>query len=493
MPMLSIVEKYYRRFDMSKIRHYVIGIVSFVVLCAPLCGANVNPMVDFSEIAEQAMPSIVSVKSEFRKSQSQYDENFRFQDQFQFFNDDFFRHFFGMPPHSNGGRPKPPPHYQMPQIGMGSGFIVSDDGTILTNNHLITNADKVTVTTHDGKEYVAEIIGTDSSTDIAIIKISGSNFHALTLGNSDALRIGEWVVAIGNPLGLQSSLTVGVVSAKNRGNLDIASYEDFIQTDAAINHGNSGGPLLNLKGKVVGINTAIVSSTGGGYMGIGFAIPSTMAERVMEQLLETGTVTRGFLGVTLQNVNSDLAEAFSLDLISGAVITDVVPDSPAEDAGLEQGDVILSYDGIPVETTHTLRNAVSLMKPDTSIQLEVYRHGETFSVRVVIGTHPDSIGNETMEFQNKLGIEIQEFIPDDAQKYGLAHTDEGVIVSGIMPGSVASMAGIKPGTLITGINHNKITTPDEFYEELEKTADNGKVLLLTKQGQLIRYITLKIQ
>ncbi len=476
-------------------KKYVVSLLSALValLIVPIYATTPpQPVVDFTQIAEQALPAIVSIRSEFRNIRSQYDEeNLRPKDPLNSFSDEFFQRFFGVPPQGRGKGRQQPQYPNQIQVGLGTGFVVSDDGVILTNSHLVKDADKVTVTLQAGKEFDATIVGADPTTDLAILKIDNTDMPFLALGNSDALKIGEWVVAIGNPLGLQSSLTVGVVSAKNRGNLDIASYEDFIQTDAAINVGNSGGPLLNLAGKVIGINTAIISNNSGGYMGIGFAIPSAMAERVMEQLLETGTVTRGFLGVMLQGISSDIAEAFSLDSVHGALVTDVVKDSPAERAGLQRGDIILKYNDMVIETPISLRNSIALVKPNTSMRILIKRGSKTSEVSVTIGEHPDSIREKTIPaFQQRIGIEVESLTEEIAQQLGYIE-ESGIIVTSVIPGSAGALAGIQRGTLIISANHNKISDAQEFYKELKKSEESEKLLLLIKHGEATRYVFLK--
>ena len=309
----------------------------------------------FTEIAKKATPSVVFIKAQYNNSQESASSEDS-DDPFDFFSDEFFKRFFGQP-NQRGPKSQPP----TPQISGGSGFIVSEDGYILTNNHVIKEANQITVVMNNEKEYEAKLIGADPRTDLAIVKIDAKDLPYLTFGNSNQLNIGEWVIAIGNPFALQSSVTVGVVSAKGRQNLRITDLEDFIQTDAAINPGNSGGPLLNIRGEVIGVNTAIISRSGG-YMGIGFAIPSNMAKNVVEQIINNGSVNRGYLGVYLQEVDKEMAETFSLEKSEGALISDITKDSPAEKAGLKQGDIILEYNGKRVKNMSSFRNDIALGK-----------------------------------------------------------------------------------------------------------------------------------
>ncbi len=284
----------------------------------------------FTAVAKKSIPAVVFIKVQSNApDQEEGGFPYGYQNPYDFSPDDFFNRFFGAP---YRGQPQKP----APQLSQGSGFIVTADGYVMTNSHVVKGSDKITVVLNDGRELDATVVGTDPHTDIAIVKIEGKEFPFLQLGDSDEIDIGEWVIAIGSPFQLEASVTVGVVSAKGRQNLRITDFEDFIQTDAAINPGNSGGPLLNLTGEVVGINTAIVSRTGG-YMGIGFAIPSNMAKNIMAQIIEKGTVTRGFLGVNLQPVDKDIADAFNLPKPEGALISEVFKDTPADTSGIEAG------------------------------------------------------------------------------------------------------------------------------------------------------------
>ncbi len=438
-----------------------------------------QPSDDFTSVAKKAIPAVVSVKVEFKQSpQSFFGTPFGAQEKDPF-GDDFWNRFFNIPRRES-----------QPSIGQGSGFLVSEDGYILTNNHIVENASKVTVTTKNGKEYEAEIIGRDPNTDLAVLKIDGENFPYLKLGNSNNLEVGQWVIAIGNPLGLSATLTVGVVSAIDRSNLGLTPIEDFIQTDAAINRGNSGGPLLNAKGDVVGINTAIATSTGG-YMGIGFAIPSNIAEHIMEQLITNGTFTRGYLGVVLQQVDQGLAEAFDLKDTQGALVAEVAKDSPAAKAGLQRGDVILKYNGKPVDNISVIRNAVSIMKPDQVIHLTVKRKDKIMNVDVKVGSHPQNLALNS-ETANKLGVQVTELTHDIGKSLG--YTDErGVVVSSIEPGSIAQLAGIKKGSLIISVNHKEVTSPDDFYSTLADSEEGKPILLLVKQGNVTHYVSLRVK
>ena len=434
----------------------------------------------FTAVAKKSIPAVVFIKVQ---STCPDQEESNYQNPYDFNGEDFFNRFFGMP--GRGGQSQRP----QPQLSQGSGFIVTADGYIMTNAHVVKGASKITAVLNDGRELDATLVGADAHTDIAVIKIDAKNLPFLPLGNSDSMDIGEWVIAIGSPFQLEASVTVGVVSAKGRQNLKITDFEDFIQTDAAINPGNSGGPLINLDSEVIGINTAIVSRSGG-YMGIGFAIPSNLAKNIMNQIIDKGSVTRGFLGVSLQPVDKDIADAFNLPKPEGALISEVVKDSPAEKAGLKQGDIILEYNGIPVKSLQTFRNEISLMNPGATVNLKVNRKGEVLPVTVSLGT-ANSVLNVGNTLIQKLGMEIETLTPEVSKQLGYAQKEEGVVISKIKPGSAAAQAGLRPGFLIQAINHKKITTVDEFNEAVNQP-DTKRLLLLVRQGNVTRFYSIKL-
>lgn len=431
----------------------------------------------FTEVAKKATPAVVYIQAEgIGDEPSQGQGQGQGQNPFE---DEFFNRFFGSPYRKN----------QQPSLSQGSGFIVSKDGYILTNAHVVKGANKLKIVLHDGREFPAEIVGVDSGTDVAVIKMDGKNFDYIPLGNSEEMDICEWVIAIGSPFQLQATVTVGVVSAKGRQNLRITDFEDFIQTDAAINPGNSGGPLINLKGEVIGINTAIVSKSGG-YAGIGFAVPSNMAKHVMDQIIDNGTVTRGFLGVSLQPIDQDMADAFGLDRPDGALVADVVKGSPADKAGLKQGDIILEYNGTPVKTIGSLRNSISMMQPGAKVKLKVNRSGKLLNLTVKLGSHASS--TDSSGYVQKLGMEVEALTPEMSQKLGYSQAEEGVVITKIKPGSAAAAAGMRPGFLILAINHKKVTSIEEFNDALEETKNN-RILILAKQGNATRFYSLKVE
>jgi len=374
-------------------------------------------------------------------------------------------------------------------MSQGSGFFVTPDGNIMTNAHVVKGADKISVVLNDGTEMDAVLVGVDPHTDIAIIKVDGKDLPFLVLGDSDTMEVGEWVVAIGSPFQLEASLTVGVISAKGRQNLRITDYEDFIQTDAAINPGNSGGPLLNMQCEVIGINTAIVSRSGG-YMGIGFAIPSNMAKNVMNQIIDKGSVTRGFLGVSLQPVDKDIADAFGLAKAEGALISEIVKNSPAEKAGLKQGDIIVEYNGAPVKTLGSFRKDVSLMGPGSTIKLKVNRKGEILSFNIVLTSATEGLAQDGSS--QKMGIEVENLTTDLARQLGYSKTDEGVVITKVKPGSAAAAAGLRPGFLILSINHVKVSSTEDFNRILNDLGKTKRALFLIRQGSAVRFYAVKV-
>lgn len=436
----------------------------------------------FSKIAAMATPAVVYIES-FPKNDTPVitptpGRRGPYENPFDYFNDEFFNRFFGLPPH----RERP----QSKEAVRGTGFIVSEDGYIVTNNHVVENTGKIHVTLHDGQKYTATVIGLDPKTDLAVIKIKAEKLPHLSFGNSDNLQVGDWAIAIGNPFGLQATVTVGVISAKGRNQLHIADFEDFIQTDAAINPGNSGGPLLNIDGQVIGVNTAIVSGSGG-YIGIGFAIPSLMANRIIDQLIHEGQVTRGFLGVTLQPIDAELAACYKLNKIYGALITDVVKGSPADKAGLKQEDVIVAYNGKEVDSLSTFRNAISLMSPNSRVVLKIVREGKFLEVPVMIAQAPKEEGVSSLQ---RVGIRVQNLTAEHAKKLGISPETKGVIIVSVEPGSTAAASGIAPGQLILAVNRQRVSSVDELNAVL-KDSGNDSILLMVSQGEVIRFVALK--
>jgi serine protease Do len=444
----------------------------------------------FTAVSKKAIPAVVFVnvqKTVEISSPHRGRAPFGYDDSQGFFNfdEDFLEQFFG----SRRPRQRSPRKYE--QFGQGSGFIISQDGYILTNNHVVGEVDKIMVTLQDGRKLDAEVVGTDPKSDVAVIKVEADNLPVIELGDSDALEIGEWVIAIGSPFGLDATVTVGVVSAKGRGGIGIADYEDFIQTDAAINMGNSGGPLLNLEGKAVGLNTAIFSQSGG-YMGIGFAIPINMAKHIKEQLVETGKVTRGYLGIQMDEVKPELAEYFDLKTNQGISVLRVFPDSPADEAGLKAGDIILEMDGKKIEGMQQFKNAIAMVEPETKVTLLVYRDGKELKKKVEIGSLGDSsFATDISEVGEQLGLQVQELTEELAQGFGY-EPGEGVIVSKVTEGSTAAVAGIRPGMLIVNVNHMNVHSVDEFNKALEETTKTRKALVFIKYEDFHQYVVLTL-
>jgi len=445
----------------------------------------------FASVAKKVSPAVVFIQVE-KSVQNQPPMPFfsPFGDQGPF-GDEFLKHFFGAPFQQG-----PPKHFrsqpqQRHEVSQGSGFIISDDGYIMTNNHVVGDAEKVTVKLKDGREFTAKTIGTDPHSDVAVIKIDANNLPMLALGDSDSLEVGEWVIAIGNPFGLSHTLTAGVVSAKGRSSVGIADYENFIQTDAAINPGNSGGPLVELDGRVVGMNTAIFSRSGG-YMGIGFAIPINMAKAIKNQLIEKGSVTRGYLGIVIQELTPVLAESFGFDNQKGVLVAEVSQGAPAEEAGIEQGDLIIQFDGQPVEKVGTFRNQVALKTPGSSHTITVLRHGDRKRLTVTIGKLADRESSPAASSGNTngLGFSVQTLTPDLARQLGIPG-EKGVVVTQVAPGSPAAQVGIKAGTVIKQVNRERVETAEKFERSVAKSPQNDSVLLLIKDGQYSRYVTLK--
>jgi serine protease Do len=394
------------------------------------------------------------------------------------------RRFFG----DRFSRPQSPS--PRPAVGQGSGFIISEDGYILTNNHVAGQAEKLEVTLADGRTFDAEVIGADSQTDVALIKIEADDLPVLRLGNSDDIEVGEWVLAVGSPFGLTGTVTSGIVSAKNRNSMGITDYENFIQTDAAINPGNSGGPLVNLKGEVIGINTAIISRSGG-YNGIGFAIPINMGQQICQQLMEHGSVTRGYLGVMIQPLTKDLAKSFGLDDEDGVLVGDVTDDGPAEAAGIRRGDVIVQMNGKPATSVPELRNRIAMVAPGTEIDLVVLRDGQRKNISLNVGQLPaGSTAAAPSTSASSLGLSVQTLTRDLAEQLGL-DADDGVVVTRVAPGSEAAKSGIKVGTLIKEVNRKPVKTAGDFSRIVKQLSDKEAVLLLIQEGEHTRFVTIR--
>jgi len=440
---------------------------------------------DFRGVAKKAIPAVVSIKVQSKKRPSAFGSDNQFEDPSDLFGNDDLWNLFGIPRRDSRSQPF---------AGQASGVIVNENGYILTNSHVVHGMDDINVQLNDGREFPAKVLGDDTNSDLALIKINADHLPYLTLGNSDDLEVGQWVAAIGNPFGLQATLTVGVISAKSRNNLDIARYEDFIQTDAAINRGNSGGPLVTLNGEIAGINTAIATTTAAGYVGIGFAIPSNMAKNFMDEILSDGKITRGFLGLALQSIDYNLAKAFGLKKVEGALVSNVTKNSAAERAGVQVEDIILAINGRPVESAASLRNAVYMMKPGTQVNLTVLRKDQQIQIPVTIGEFSEktAVAIAPASQKNSLGIEVGNLSPEIAQQLGYTQ-DQGVVITRVNPSSVAALTGLKKGALILSVNRQKVTNVGEFNQALAQAPKDASILLQVKQGDLYLFIALQTQ
>lgn len=426
-----------------------------------------------AEVAEAVKPSVVNISSTKTIKEHGVPS--------PFFNDPFFRRFFG-----DDLFEKPREHKQS---GLGSGVIVDKDGYILTNNHVIKDADEIRVKLSDKREFKGKVIGTDKKTDIAVVKIDAKNLPALKFGDSDKLKVGETVLAIGNPFGLNLTVTTGIISATGRANVGIADYEDFIQTDAAINPGNSGGALVNVRGELVGINTAILS-TSGGYQGIGFAIPSNMAKTVMDSLIKKGKVVRGWLGINIQDITPELAKQFNLKSEDGVLVADVVEDSPAEKAGIERGDVIVEFDGKDVKDSRSLRNMVAGTAPDTEVKIKLIRNGSLKTVTAKISEISGEIRTALKDVENLLkGVSVQDLTPSLRKNLNIQKKIEGVVVTDIEEDSPAEGVLMKEDVIME-VNRKKIKNVKDYESVVSKIKPGQNILLLLHRKGATIFVTL---
>jgi serine protease Do len=435
-----------------------------------------------SPLVKQLSPSVVNISTtSISKGRSfSYESPFEGREGDPF--NDFFDKYFGeMPEREFKGR------------GLGSGFIFSEDGYVITNNHVVERATDIKVILENGEVYHADVIGTDPKTDLALLKIEPKRkLPAVRFGNSDTLEIGDWVLAIGNPFGLGHTVTAGIISAKGR-SLGLGSYDDFIQTDAAINPGNSGGPLFNFKGEIIGVNTAIIA----GGQGIGFAIPINMAKSVVAQLRDSGKVVRGWIGVYVQQITPEIAESINLEDPHGALVADVTPGGPAEQAGVRRGDIIVEFNGKPIDDMPSLPKSVASYAPGTTTQLKVLRNGEPKTLNIKLGELPEEVAQSSRKLTGKaveegLGLIVQEITP---QVQGMFETNisKGVIITNVVPGSIASDAGLEPGDVILEINKNKISNLDNYKKSMDSITEGQNVLFLIQRGANTIYVALKFE
>jgi serine protease Do len=426
----------------------------------------------FTSVAKQSMPAVVNISS----TKTVRERN---RDLSPFFNDPFFQRFFG-----DQFRQQVPREQR--EQSLGSGVVVRSDGYILTNHHVVDGADEVKIAFSDGRETTAQIVGTDPKIDIAVLKVDEPDLPALPLGDSSQVQVGEIVLAIGNPFGIGQTMTMGIVSATGRGGLGIEDYEDFIQTDAAINPGNSGGALINVRGELIGVNTAILTRGAPGNVGVGFAVPIEMARRAMDQILEHGKVIRGFLGVSIQPVTPAIAEAFGLEDAGGALVGDVTDDTPASRAGIRKGDVVLELDGRPVDDPRDLQLRIAEESPGTTVNLTVYRDKRERQIRVTLAELPGDEGftaEASREAADSDDIAVEDLTPEIARRLDLSPETKGVVVDGVQPGSDWAQAGIRRGDVIQEVNRQSVETAGGFSRALRESDKRSVLVLVNRAGR----------
>jgi serine protease Do len=438
----------------------------------------------FAPVVKGVLPDVVNIStSKVVKASDQ--EQFEMPDGMPPFFQQFFGRQFG--PNSDRGNGSPKPHDQR-EDSLGSGVIVSPDGYILTNNHVIDGATDVRVTLADKRQLKAKVVGTDPKTDIAVLKVDGSDFPAITIGDSSKVQVGDYALAIGDPFGVGQTVTMGIISAMNRGNLGIEDYEDFIQTDAPINPGNSGGALINDRGELVGINTAILSHGSGGNEGIGFAIPVNLARSVMGQILDHGKVNRAYLGIMVQDITPGISKAMNLKDMKGVLVGDVTPSGPAQKSGVQRGDVIVELNGKPMEDSRQLRNTISMMDPTSTVKLKLLRNGNPTDVTVKLGEMPtDKEQAKTEEGSSEKaldGVTVENLDAQSARQLGLPASSAGVVVTDINPSSPLAAAGLRTGDVILEVNHQPVKNVAQLEEAVRKAGPNP-LLLVNRKGSTL--------
>ncbi|WP_455379598.1 DegQ family serine endoprotease [Petrachloros mirabilis] len=449
------------------------------------------PASGFTEVAKSVTPAVVNITTVTGERISDGPNG---QDQLRERMEEFFGGPFG--PRGFRGPQGPGEPRGHRGGGQGSGVIVSSDGYILTNNHVIADAREVTVTLPDKREFKGRIVGTDPKTDLAVVKIDGQNLPTVPWGDASKLQVGEYVLAIGNPFGLNSTVTLGIVSALGRGRMGITQYEDFIQTDAAINPGNSGGALVNTRGELVGINTAIFSQTGG-YQGVGFAVPTSMGKPIYESLIKNGKVVRGYLGVGIQDLNQDLAKSFGTKHAQGALVSDVKEGSPADRAGLKQGDVVISYQGSAVEDAVALQRMVTRTTVGSKIPATIIRDGQEKELTIIIGEQPDVAAIAKAETQEReefafAGVAVQDLDRDTAKELGIKGKMQGVVVTSVEPDSGAEKAGLIPGDVIREINRKPVKSVKDFERASSAVKKGDNVLILINRRGSSLFLSAKV-
>jgi serine protease Do len=435
-----------------------------------------STILSYADVVDHVAPAVVTIRASKRARAPQ---------QFPFFDDPFFRQFFG------GGSQRARPRQQV-ESALGSGVIVRGDGHILTNHHVIDGAEDIKVDLNSKRTYSATLVGSDAPSDLAVLKISAGDLASLQLGDSDQVRVGDVCLAVGNPLGIGESVTAGIISAKGRSTDTVGggSFQDFLQTDAPINQGNSGGALVNTRGELIGINSQILSSNGGN-IGIGFAIPSNMAKQVMTQLIGKGKVQRGMLGVGIQPVTSDIASSLGLKEAKGVLINSVTSGGPAEKAGVKTGDVILKFNGKDVNDANVLRNEVAANEPGSDVTLTILRGGNQQDLKVKLGTLTPESAQATEGSGGgepgggKLGVTVAPLTPELAQQLGVRRGTTGVVVDSVDPGGPAAQAGIQSGDLIQEVNRQAVRSPSELRDALAKSGNRPPLLLVNRGGQAV--------
>ncbi len=449
----------------------------------PLAGGTGK---SFVEIAKMVKPAVVNIAATRNGKPTDGPQSSPFDDPFfrRFFGDEFFK--------------RDQPHRERKERGQGSGVIVDPNGLIITNNHVVNKADELRVVLSDKREFKGKVVGTDQKTDIAVVKIEAAGLPTISFADSDQLEVGEFVLAVGSPFGLTQSVTMGIVSAVGRASMGIAEYEDFIQTDAAINPGNSGGALVNVRGELVGINTAIFSQSGGN-MGIGFAVPSNLARSIMDQLVKTGKVVRGWLGVAIQELTPELASQFGIADTKGVLVSDVMDESPAKKAGIERADVIVEYDGKPMDSPTHLRNAVAQTPIGRKVTIKLIRDKKPKNIELAIVEQPKTMAQSNQEEGGDSAsptgmlsdLDVRELNEELAGRYGLKSSDRGVIITRVKPGSPAEESGVREGDVVLEINRKSVSSLKSYERAASGLPKDQPVLLLLKRkGQTI-YLTIK--